>query len=386
MGHPVKAKRANMRATIRELEAKLIRVQSATECLATLLALSELHAGTHRYREGLRCAREALNIARARQDAVAAARALTAASRCHYQRGDYVSAAAAAIEAVEAFGDSDPVGRSNALRSVALTLLEVEAYELAEIAAERATADALQAGDAGAEACARQVWGMILAHRDRFGAARRKFREAGAIQRRLGETLELKKSASNIGHGYRDEAKEAMARGERERARMLWRHAIRVYRVALGTGTEIAEDALIYAAIAQCECRLEDPQAALLAIRHGLSLAAQSVNPLALAHCHLWESHALKAMNRLEAARRSVERAREAAEQLDHDPVLAECLKAESALSDLGGRFESAHDLETRAEQVLLERTAFIARLREDLAALLARHRDTLPPLGEMAA
>lgn len=363
-----------MTTRVRELEARLIQALSAVECLGVLLELAELHASMHRNREGLRCAREALNIARARNDTLSAARALCTAARCHYQRSDHVSAAAAGFDAIEAFGDADPAGRSQALCNVARALLAVEAVDLAEVMAERATADAITAGDAGAEACGRAVWGQVLAQREQFRAARRKFREAGAIQRRLGDKVKLKKCAMNVGHGYRDQGTEAMRAGEMEKARMFWRHALRVYRVALASGSSPNEDALMLAAIAECECHLENAHGALEEIHQALELASQSANPAVLAHCHLWESHALKALGKLESSRRAIECARNAAEQLDHDPILAECLLAESTLNDLAGRFESAQDLESRAEQVMLERSAAFARIRDELGLLVARH------------
>ena len=368
-----------MRTKVRELEARLIQAQSAAECLIVLVELAETHANTHRNREGLRCAREALNIARARGDLIAAGRSLCVAARCHYQRGDYVAAAAAGFDAVQAFGSDDHGGRSSALRHVALALLAVESFDLAENMAQRATDDAVQCGDAAAEACARSVLGLILVHRARFAGARRRFREAAAIQRRLGETAKLKRSTIQIGHGYRAQANEVAQRGEAECARMLWRQAIRVYRVSIRTGASPSEDALALAAIAECECRLGNPAGALEALHTAHEHSAGGLAPEVRARCHLWESHALKALGKIDAARLAAENARSAAEQLDHDLILAECLKAESELSDLCGRFESAHDLESRAERVILERSAAFAGAREELMQLMARQAEVVP-------
>src|SRR5690242_13033545 len=92
---------------VQELEAKLIQGKSAVECLAILVELAELHAATFHNREGIRCAREALNIARVRGDGHGAARALSAAMRCHYQRGEYAAAVANGLDAVESFGEQD---------------------------------------------------------------------------------------------------------------------------------------------------------------------------------------------------------------------------------------------------------------------------------------
>lgn len=358
---------------VRELEARLIQGKSAVECLGILISLAELHAATHRNREGLRCAREALNIARARNDSFSAARAFAAAMRCHHQRGDYAAAVAAGLDSVEAFGDADLPGRSAALQGVAQALLAVEAFDLAEDVAQRAAADAAACGNSAVDAGARTVLGTLLMLGERFGEARRYFREAGVIQRRIGDTLQLKRSAAGIAHGYRAQANEAHRQGDSPRARLLWRQAVRVYRVTLATGFSAFEDALAQAGIAECEWRLDSPNEALAAAMSGLVFANQSRNPLALAQCHLWESHALRDLGKLDAARCACESARAAAEQLEHDRILAECLKAESRINDLAGRFESAHDLEMRAECVVVEREAFLARVRDEVALTWSR-------------
>ena len=111
-----------MRSPVRELEARVHEAKTAGECLAALLDLANLHAAEFRNREGLRSAREALNIARTRNDTVGVGRALAAATLCHYQRGDYVSAVATGLDAVTAYADADRPGRSTALQSIALAL------------------------------------------------------------------------------------------------------------------------------------------------------------------------------------------------------------------------------------------------------------------------
>lgn len=363
----------NVNRQVRELEARLIQGKSAVECLGVLISLADLHAATFRNREGLRCAREALNIARARNDKLSAGRAFAAAMRCHHQRGDYAAAVAAGLDAVDAFGDADLPARSGALQGLAQALLAVEAFDLAGDVARRAAADAAASGNPAVDASARTVLGTLLMIGDRFAEARRYFREAGAIQRRLGDTLQLKRSAASIAHGYLAQANEARQQGDAPRARLLWRHAIRVFRITVATGFSALEDALAQAGIAECEWRLDNPNEALAAALDGLALANQSRSPLALAHCHLWESHALRDLGKLDAARRACEGARNAAEQLEHDRVLAECLKAESRLNDLAGRFESAQDLEMRAERAGVEREAFLARIRDEVARMWAR-------------
>lgn len=362
------------RNRVQELEAKLIKGKGAVECLGILVELSELHAATFHNREGIRCAREALNIARVRGDNHGAARALAAGMRCHHQRGEYVQAVANGLDAVQSFGDDDPARRSSALQGVAQALVAVESFDLAADIAERAATDARAAGARAAEAGACSLRGAILLGRDRYSEARRQFRAAGAIQRRLGDRVALKKCAASIAKSYLTQGNDALQRGDYGQARVLWRHGIRVFRVAAATGESVVDDALCLAGMAECELRLENRDKALAVVGQAVELAGQSRNPLALAHCYLWESHALKAAGKIEAARRACECAREAAEQLDHHPILGECLQAESMLNDLCGRFESAQGLEQRAERFDLERVAFLARMRDEVGMLLVRH------------
>jgi tetratricopeptide (TPR) repeat protein len=377
---------STMSSRIRELESRLLERKRAVEYLESLLSLAELYGASGRSREGLRCAREALNIARARGDSRSSARALAVAMRCHHQRGDFPAAVAAGLNAVEAFEESDLAGRSSALQGVARALLAVEALDLAEEAAERAAADALKGGNPTVEAGARTVLGSILMIGNRFGEARRLFREAGAIQRRLGDTLQLKKSAANIADGYLSSANQARLRGDDSSARLLWRQAKRVFRVAVATGASAAEDALALAGIAECEWRLDNHAEALAAARRAVELAEHTRSPLVLAQCRLWESHALRAVGDLDAARRACEAARNAAEQVEHGRILAECLKAESRLNDLAGRFESAHDLEQRAEHVSIEREEFFARIRHEVVLLWTLHLQPPEPMPRRVA
>ena len=358
---------------VQELEAKLIQGKSAVECLAILIELAELHAATFHNREGIRCAREGLNIARVRGDNHGAARAQAAAMRCHHQRGEYVEAVAYGLDAVQGFGEEDLARRSLALQGLAQALIAVESFDLAADTAERAAADARAAADRVAEAGARALFGSILVKRGRYAEARRQFREAGAIQRELGDRIALKRCAASIAQGYLAQGNDALQRGDYDHARGSWRHAVRVFRVAVATGESVADDALCLAGVAECEMRLENRDRALAVVRQAVELAGQSRNPLALAHSYLWESHALKVAGKIEAARRACECARDAAEQLEHDPILTECLKAESLLNDLSGRFESAQDLEQRAQRVELEREAHLARVRDEVGMRLVR-------------
>jgi len=366
-----------MRSPVRELEAKVHQAKTAGECLAALLDLANLHAAEFRNREGLRSAREALNIARARNDAGAVGRALAAATLCHYQRGDYIAAVATGLDAVAAYADDDRPGRSAALLSVALALHCVKASELAQVTAEQAVADAVEASDVLREANARSVMGVILADRGKPREARRQFRAAAARYREAGDTLRVKKATSNIGHTYRYQGNTESQEGKPALAAMRWKQARRVYETALRSATTPADDAIVLGALAECECRLGELDVARAHAEQALALAVEV--PLIQAPCHLWHARILKAQGDLKAAERASERAREAAVRLEHGEVLATCLLLQSKLNDLQGRFETAQDLERRAREVTLEREAELARVREELALVWERYAMPTP-------
>jgi tetratricopeptide (TPR) repeat protein len=366
-----------MRSPVRDLEARLTQAKSAGECLAALLDLANLHAAEFRNREGLRSAREALNIARARRDTVAIGRALAAATLCHYQRGDYLSAVATGLDAVAAYADADRPGRSSALQSIALALHCVKASELADVTARRAVADAVEARDGLREGHARSVLGVILAESGRQREARREFRSAAALYRRDGDALCLKKATANIGHTYRYQGNAEADSGRGGLAQMRWRQARRVYETALLSLTTEADDAIVLGALAECECRLgELPQA----LAHVEAALARTLDmPVIEAPCHVWHARILQATGDLKGAERACERAREAAQRLEHGDVLATCLQLQSHLNDLQGRFETAQDLERRAKEVALERDAALGQVRQQLGALWARYSICLP-------
>lgn len=367
-----------MKAVVRELEKRLIQATNATECLATLLELAQQHAADFHNLEGLRSAREALNIARDRGDSLAVGRALGTATLCHYQRGDYVAALATGIDAVEAYADGDLLGRSNALQSIALALFAVEAYDRAQAMAARSVADAKASADPQREAGARSVQGCILTDRGRFNDARRHFRHAAACHRLLGDPIRLKKSIANIGHTYRQQG-IAHENAGRLQAAFYWKQALRVYRIALANGQGDADDAIILGAMAECELRLGNVPAAFAEVARALALAREVGSEIILAPCHLWESHILKAMGKLDDAVRACERAVEAAEELEHDEILGDTLKALSALEDQRGRFERASDLEQRALRLALERENFLARVRDEMGPLWDRYTAERP-------
>ncbi len=361
-----------MKAVVHDIEQRLKLAATPADRLAALVELAHAHASAYRNRQGLRAAKEALQLARSRGDTVAVCRALSAATLCHYQRCDYVAAVATGLDAIAAYAEGDLRSRSGAQQSIALALFCVGAHDVAQSTARRAIADAQGGHDERCEAAARDVLGVLLAQSGQFNAARRELRHAGAVYGRRGDDVRVKKITASLGNTYRDQGNAAEGCGHMPQARFYWKQAIRVYRIALGFGDGDAIDALLLAALAECELRLGDAVAAQASITRALDAAGDC--PTLLAPCHLWQGRILQAMGELKAADRAFERARRAAEQLEHGDMLVTCLLAQSAIADQLGRFETAADLEKRAREIAADRAALMAQVREQLAQLWDRY------------
>jgi tetratricopeptide (TPR) repeat protein len=369
-----------MTAVVHEIELRLQRAATPADRLPPLLDLAHAHASALRNREGLRAAREALQLARARGDNVSVCRALSAATLCHYQRFDFVSAVATGLDAISAYAEGDLRGRSGAQQSIALALFCVGDHDLAQATARRAIADAQACVDERCEAAARDVLGLILARGEHFIAARREFRQAGAVYGRRGDDARVKKNTANLGNTYREQGNFESAGGRAPQARFYWHQALRVYRIALEQGAGERIDALILGHISECELRLGRPAAAREAIARALENAISC--PTILAPCHLRESEVLQALGDLKAAERACESARHAAERLEHGELLGACLAAGARIADQLGRFETAADFERRAGEVAGDRALLIAGVRSQLALLWDRHADEAPRNG----
>ena len=361
-----------MGASARELEARLLQASEEEGRLAILLELARAHAAAFRNREGLRAAREALSIARRRGDALAIGRALSTATLCHYQRGDYVAAVATGLDAVEAYADGDLGGRSRALQSIALALFSVDAFAGAESAARRAVDDARAAKDPDREAYAGNVLGYIICDRGHFNEARRLFRYSAHYFRLSGDVLRLKKSTSYLGHAYRRQGNMLERGGHMGQARIEWGRAISVYRIAAGIAVHEADDAFIVGEMAECQCRLGRFQEAYATIASAIELARAVNNVQVLANCHLWEGHSLEGMGELEAAERAFDRAVRAAAPLEYDAVLSNALRALAAIVARRGDGDRASLVLAGATAAQDARTAFFTRVRTEL-------RDVLP-------
>jgi len=257
---------------------------------------------------------------------------------------------------------------SVALNELAMVLSSVDALDLAQSMAERAVAAARDEGDLEHEVLAGNVLGAILADRGFFQRARHQFRIAAAHYRNSGDAVRVKSATANLGHAYRKEGSAEERQGHPSEARLFWKQALRIYKLALSAARDDGEDAVILAAIGECECRLGSFEVALEDMSRAVELARQVGDRAVLAAGHLWQGHALKALNDLGAAELAYERACEAARTLDHDAILSTCLHELALLVQARGEALRAAQLEQRGRDALADRASFLARIRQELA------------------
>ncbi|MGE0355539.1 MAG: hypothetical protein AB7P08_01360 [Burkholderiales bacterium] len=356
-----------------EFESRLAAAADDRARLAVLVEKADFLAGAFRPREGLQVVREALTLGRALGDGISRARALSAATLCHYHRGDFASAVATGLDAVAAFPDAELTGTSRAWRGIALALAAVEDFGAAQAAAERALRLAVDSGDAACEASARAVLGIAFSGEQRFDDARRQLRAAAGAYRRIADRLHVKKMASNIGHVHCREADVRERQGRGEAARRGRRHALRLFRAALALGTSDADDAIILGRLGECEHRLGRFGAAREHLARSLALAEAVGSARILASVLLWWGFALDAAGDPQDALSAWERASRHAERVEDHEVLALCLEATAGLEARLGRAQSAQELADRARQVDAERRERIARLRLQVRPLWDR-------------
>jgi tetratricopeptide (TPR) repeat protein len=358
---------------VREIERRLLQPAGDAERLGALLDMGTLHAELGHERDGLRAAREALDLARDGADRLAGARALALAARCHFQRGDHFAAIASGVDALDAFAAEEPQARAAVLRIVALALRAVEDLEHAEAAATAAVR--LATGEPALEAAARETCGRVLAERGRNHEARQQLRRAGALFRHLFDRTGLKRITAEVAASYRNQANAAHRAGRTEQARLQWRHAARVYRTALAFGRHPAHDAATLAALAECELGLGDLDGAYEHAGLAAALAQDAEARATLARARLCESQALQAMSRIQAAERACSHAVTAADTSGEERLLITALRAHARLQDLLGRFQTGADLDERARRLEQQRATLLGDMRAQLAPLLDRTR-----------
>jgi tetratricopeptide (TPR) repeat protein len=375
-----------LRKGVRAIEMRLLQPANDADRVGALIELGTLCANQGQERDGLRAAREAFEMASQAADPEAVGRALALATRCHFQRRDYLATVASGIDALTSFGDRDPAERSGVLAVLARALLAVEDYDHALSAA--ANAVRLAAGDAAAEAAAREAYGTVIADRGRGYDAREELRRAGALYRRLDDRAGLKRIAAEVGHTYRQQANAAQGAGKAQQARLQWRHAARVYRTGLAFEQVAALDAAIHAGLAECELWMGDLDGAYEHSGRAVALAEEAAAPSTIGRARLVESRALQAMGRLQAAERACAHAVTAAENARDEPLLMECLRTHARLLDQLGRFQGGADAEGRARRIQVQRKAMLERLRVELLPLLRRapgEGDAIVPLNSHA-
>ena len=329
-------------------------------------------------RNGLKAAAEALRIARHQGDSRSEAEALSIATVCHYQRGDYVSSAATGVDAYATIREHRLAGRSHALHSVALALFSVAEFHRAEEAAARAIRYAHREGDAMQEASTRGMLGYILADSGQYEQALGQFRRARALYKKAGDPVRVKKTSSNSGHALRKCGLDLFSRSP-EAARRCWTRALRFYRAALACGRSRVDDAIILGSMGECSLLLGRLDAA----EDYLAAAADKTQPkdpaVVVGNLEWRRGELARARGRWDEAERRLLVAIEAADGVDNDDLAVQGRESLALLAlDRGDKVEARRGRE-EARRLKAERQQALAGFRREMRPMWDRFRRAEP-------
>jgi tetratricopeptide (TPR) repeat protein len=224
----------------KRLEA-LPETVSPRERTKTLVELAIECARAGLPREGLDAVKEAARLAQINGFDMEQAEAMSAASMCHYFRGDFLMAIVCGLDAYQGFAARNDLAQmGHALTPIAASCEEIEAPDLAVEALEGCLTIAGRLTDHFLKARTHNTLGVVLGDIGRFDDAERHFHAARAILEATQDGVHLPKVIANLGHLNRKRADAAIARGDSEAVAPLLRKGIELLQLGLNAAEEDA--------------------------------------------------------------------------------------------------------------------------------------------------
>lgn len=321
----------------------------------------------------LRSVAEALRLARKLGDRRSEAQSLAIATRCHYLRGDHVSAVATGIDACATFASNDIAGRSYALQGVALAFFSVSDYARARGACERAILYGVIDGEPGQEAAARTVLGYALAESGQYDEALAEFRIARKHFRKLGDTARAKKISYNLAHTWAKRGDDLVA-SDAGAARDCWLRAMRFYRAALAAGPSRLDDAISLSGLGKCALELEQPRQALAFLEKASANLTRRDPPRIVSYIAGWRGRAECALGEFAEAERHLLQALKPADELGNDDHAVKWREALAVLAERRGEPVHARQWRTEAELKRTKQSESLMKFRREMGPLWDRY------------
>ena len=202
-------------AALRQRLQGLPATTHARERTQTLTQLAMDCARAGLLREGLDAVKEASRLAQANGLDLEHAEAMSAASLCHYFRGDHMMAIASGLDAYQGFAARNEWARmGHALTPIAAACREIDAPDLSVNALEGCLTIATKLGDRFLEARTRNTMGVVLGDIGRFDEAESHFHASRACLQETDQASYLPKVIANLGSLNRKRADAALSQGD----------------------------------------------------------------------------------------------------------------------------------------------------------------------------
>lgn len=265
------------------------------------------HAGAYEARSSLVEARMATGLARGLGRLEESAKALAAAGLAHYFQAEMVDAVLRALDAVRRSANDADLSR--AWFVTCLSLLAVEAREEARVAARRALQHAVAADDDALVARAHSAMGFVASETgDHHHAVLALHAAARRLQGHPDRALYMK-TLCNLARTLRTGADWQLESGLPGEARKTWRHAARLFLLALRIPAPAGDVIIAKGQLGETLLRLGEERRGLAVLEEGVALLGPDSLPWVVAETLLRLAEARMRCGDLEGATAAIERA-----------------------------------------------------------------------------
>jgi len=292
-----------------------------------------VHASAYEARSSLEEARMATGLARRLGHLEEAAKALAAAGLAHYYQAEMVDAVLRALDAVRRSANDADLSRGWFVAS--LSLLAVGAHEQARLAARRALQHAVTADDDALVARAHSAMGFVASETgDHHHAVLALHAAARRLHGHPDRALYMK-TLCNLARTLRTGADWQLESGLPGEARMTWRHAARLFLLALRIPAPAGDVVIAKGQLGETLLRLGEDRRALALLEEGVALLGPDSLPWLVAESLLRLAEARMRCGDLDGATAAIERAT----VVCRDPRAAQSRESCHALhAELAGR------------------------------------------------
>jgi tetratricopeptide (TPR) repeat protein len=364
-------------ATIRQ-QLQALPVDAPADARTRLLiqlAMECARAGLSR--EGLDVVKEASRLAQQHGLDLEYAEAMSAASLCHYFRGDHMMAIASGLDAYQGFAARNEWAKmGHALTPIAAACREIDAPDLSVSALEGCLTIAAKLGDRFLEARTRNTMGVVLGDIGRFDEAESHFHASRGCLLETDQKSYVPKVIANLGSLNRKRADAALSQGDGAAVMPLLRQGIELLQQGLDAdeiGGNAYEAADKLCTMGELHLLLEEPERARDFANRARELGRLLKHQQIAVESSLVLGRISMAEGKWEAAEKELRGALETARAAEIRPLqieghkrLAECFLAMGRVRDAAAQAALENEMRTTVERANREAQREVRMLWND--------------------